>query len=243
MDADRLAAARALRQVFSRFQKEERARGGKVTQQTVNENMGWGEGNGFFWQLLEGRAPISEEHALKLAKHFKCKAWDILPHLRQYADAMVDDQVAANDYEFVTSYRRRHAAGSGRQGHLDIDMDEVKMRLAFQRAWLIKKRLNIKTLEIGVFDGLSMLPKYEPGYTFLYDTAQREIMNRKVYALASEGMPRVKRLVKHGDMIEVASDNKAVLADGSPEYPSDFHEAEHAKRIIIGRVIWHCGDD
>lgn len=158
---------------------------------------------------------------------------------------MFEERLGADlaDYDFILAHRVKHAAGSGAHGQLDLDIDSVKDRLAFKRSYLRQRRLSTKNLEIGVVDGLSMMRKYEPGNTFIYDISQREILNEKVYALAAPGMPRIKRLFRHGKMIEISSDNKSLNKDGTPEFPSEFVPEDEAKRIIIGRVVWHCGDD
>lgn len=200
-----------------------------------------------FSQRLNGTMALNENAAIQFSKFLDCDIAEISPSLAERIKSkaesifgkVVPAEAVNDDYAFIQSSILRGAAGKGRMRVTD----DVEKRLAFRTKYLQSRDLNPDNLKIGQVEGLSMLNLLDDGDTYIYDISRKEILSNKVYKIHGEVQARVKRLVKRLGMVEVTSDNKEInKKTGLPEYPTEIVSQDVAQSLIIGRVVWHCGD-
>lgn len=189
--------------------------------------------DGYIGQLINGFSSFGEKSARNLQSKIG------LAHGYFEADAPAAEPSIADKYEFAT--RVHGAVLSAGNGSVCWEHEEVDGSHAFTRAWLQRKRLNIKMCRVLTIQGDSMLPELRDGYVVLIDLSDcLPIKSGKVYALSVEGEQRIKRLFTQVDgSLLMRSDNpdKAL-------YPDEVVRPEHLDRVqLIGRKRWHAGDD
>ncbi len=122
------------------------------------------------------------------------------------------------------------AAGVGTR----IDMEEVTDWVPISQDWIYANRLPESHLVVVRVSGDSMSPRLQDGDMLLVNTAEKQPMSGKVYAIANGDELRVKRLIKQmrGSWV-ISSDNKH-----DPAYQDELvppHEFTQLR--VVGRVI------
>jgi phage repressor protein C with HTH and peptisase S24 domain len=107
-------------------------------------------------------------------------------------------------------------------------------KLRFAKSTLKRKGVDPAHAACVKVTGSSMEPVLPDGSTVGIDTAQKTVIDGKMYAIDHDGMLRIKSLYKvPGGGIRLKSYN-------SVEYPDETYQAADAKNIrIIGRVFWY----
>ena len=157
-------------------------------------------------------------------KHFKpILAWE---HPEDLPDG---------EFIFIPLMDIRLSAGHGAEQDIDINFS-CDRPLAFRADWIRQMHLSPAKLISMFADGDSMEPRIQHGDALVVDTAQKHIMDGKVYALYYDGGERVKRLFKSpGGGLLIKSDNK--------DYPDIQVSAGEMEFIrIIGRVVHIAGE-
>lgn len=179
--------------------------------------------------LEHGR--IGKNHIEKLVSYFS----DVAP-LSHWGLSGIESGPNTDNYEFIRSQTLIGVAGDGDEPESQ-DIERIEDELAFKRSYFQKRKLRSKNLRIGQVEGLSMYPKLDDGETVVYDISQRDIVSNKIYAIVGETKPRYKKLQKTGNTVLIVSENQ------DPQYqPPEAVSLEDAQRMIIGRLVWHCGD-
>ncbi|PPC77916.1 hypothetical protein C4K68_07675 [Pokkaliibacter plantistimulans] len=115
-----------------------------------------------------------------------------------------------------------------------VDREEVTQWTEIPHEFIASDGLSALSLAAVHISGDSMTPRLQNGDRVLIDTADKQIKDGKVYAIAVEDELRVKRLFKKiGGGILISSDNKA-----DPAYRDELitPQDEHHLRVI-GRVV------
>jgi len=190
--------------------------------------------DGYIGQLINGFSSFGE----KSARNLQTKI-GLVPGYFEADELPLPEPHVADKYEFAT--RVHGAVLSAGNGATHWEHEEVDGSHAFTRAWLQRKRLNIKMCRVLTIDGSSMEPVLADGNVVLIDLADCDpIKSGKVYAISVDGEQRLKRLFRQVDgSLLIRSDNpdKAL-------YPDEVVRPEHLDRVrIIGRKRWHAGDD
>lgn len=122
-------------------------------------------------------------------------------------------------------------------GSVAVDGHE-KRTLAFSEQWLRKKGYKRKSLVIIQVHGESMEPRLSDGDVALINTADKEIIDHRIYALRYGDDLRIKRLSRRYDgAIVISSDNPL------PEYRDEVVPASDFGQLqIIGRAVWVGGE-
>ncbi|MDP2505408.1 helix-turn-helix transcriptional regulator [Oceanobacter sp. 3_MG-2023] len=107
-------------------------------------------------------------------------------------------------------------------------------KLRFAKSTLKRKGVDPAHAACVKVTGSSMEPVLPDGSTVGIDTAQKTVIDGKMYAIDHDGMLRIKSLYNvPGGGIRLKSYN-------SVEYPDETYQAADAKNIrIIGRVFWY----
>ncbi len=135
------------------------------------------------------------------------------------------------EYKVVPRMRVRAAAGNGK---IVFEAEEHNQGNAFRADWLTRKGCKAENCVMMKVEGDSMEPTYTDGTDLLVDRSAQHIIDRKPYVLLHEGEQKVKRLFKAGDMVVMRSDNR----DKYPDLTVPIGDIQ-----IVGRVIWHAGED
>jgi phage repressor protein C with HTH and peptisase S24 domain len=118
---------------------------------------------------------------------------------------------------------------------------KTKYKRAFDQEWLRKKRLRAEDLRVMPVHGDSMLFTLADGDTVLVDTSDTDrIVDGKIYALATPGGSKIKRLRwQAGGNLIVSSDNP-----DKHMYPDEVIEPHRLGEtvFIIGRAVQRAGD-
>lgn len=86
--------------------------------------------------------------------------------------------------------------------------EEISGTHAYRRDWLEKNKLLPAMLVVVDGTGDSMYPTIQDGDAVLVNTAERKLINGKVFAFVTEDGTRIKRLFKQLDgRVRVVSDN------------------------------------
>jgi transcriptional regulator with XRE-family HTH domain len=134
-----------------------------------------------------------------------------------------------DDMVIIPRYRMAFSAGSGT---VIFEVQKTEKGDAFRSGWLRQKGCSAKDCFLASVEGDSMEPSLFCGDSVLVSRKQKEIIDRKVYAVCVDGKIFCKRLFKAADEIVMRSDNSA--------YPEIRISASLIE--IIGRVLWRAGD-
>ncbi len=107
---------------------------------------------------------------------------------------------------------------------------QVDEHVPFISKWLRKKG-SIQTMIVMDVTGESMEPVIMDGDMVLIDRAQKEISNRKIYAIRIDDAIYIKRLEQHPNRLVLTSENNAYA-------PIYINENEINNTQIIGKVLW-----
>jgi phage repressor protein C with HTH and peptisase S24 domain len=121
------------------------------------------------------------------------------------------------------------SAGSG---EVMWDFDEVEHSHSFNRQWMQKRGLDSKRCKMWEVKGDSMWPTIPAGSAVMINTAERDPINRKIFAIITDEGLRLKRLLRRVDgQWEIHSDNP-----DKNQYPVEpFTPGQIA---ILGRMRW-----
>ena len=210
----------------------------EVTQEELAAHLGVTRGTIGHW--LASRRNPSPDELRSLANYLGTTASALMGDVVDGGmQELLDAPHPSDKYEFAT--RVHGAVLSAGNGATHWEHEEIDGSHAFTRAWLQRKRLNIKMCRVLTIDGNSMEPVLADGNVVLIDLADcLPIKSGKVYAISVDGEQRLKRLFRQIDgSLLIRSDNpdKAL-------YPDEIVRPEHLERVrIIGRKRWHAGDD
>jgi len=174
-----------------------------------------------------GRIPKGE-HIITLAGLFNCSADWILFGDKNFRD----DEAAQAELMMVPKVRARLAAG---RSSLETS-GEVVGHFAFRFEWIHAKG-SPKDMVLMDVAGDSLEPLIRDGDTVLVDQSQSEIIVGKLFAVALDDEVFIKSLHRKPGMLVLRSYNK--LYD---PIDIDLHD-ESLNFRVIGRVVWHCGED
>ena len=127
------------------------------------------------------------------------------------------------------------AAGAGAQAP---EFVETKMRLSFDRNWLLRKGLDVDRVKLVPVKGDSMRTTLNDGDVVLVNLDRTEVIDGKIYALVVGMDLKVKRLRKKYDgSLVLTSDNQ------SGDYPDEVIPPDHCEHVhIVGLVVYRSGD-
>ncbi|MGX2953351.1 S24 family peptidase [Shewanella sp. JL219SE-S6] len=122
------------------------------------------------------------------------------------------------------------SAGNG----IIADVENHGPKLRFSKSSLRSQGVEYEAVACVKVSGNSMEPVLPNGSTVGIDTANKTIVDGKMYAINHDGMLRVKLLYTlPGNGLRLRSYNQ-------DEYPDESYNSEQAKVItIIGRVFWY----
>lgn len=145
------------------------------------------------------------------------------------------EDLPEGEFIFIPLMDIRLSAGHGAEQDIDINFS-CDRPLAFRADWIRQMHLSPAKLISMFADGDSMEPRIQHGDALVVDTAQKHIIDGKVYALYYDGGERVKRLFKSpGGGLLIKSDNK--------DYPDIQVSAGETGFVrIIGRVVHIAGE-
>ncbi len=150
-----------------------------------------------------------------------------LPRQVEMERATYDDAVV-----FVPFIDAQVSAGDG----ITNQTEEIKELHQFTRSWIDRNGYHAPALRRVKVAGRSMERTLFDGDVVLVNTADKRIINGKVYSFLVDGEARVKRLYKQMDgKIRVVSDN----AD-KQEFPDENLTPDHMPEMI-GRVVDRSG--
>lgn len=133
---------------------------------------------------------------------------------------------------FVPVLSVRGSMGPGSENHVE----RVDDHHGYSRKWLDKKGLHAPALRRIWGEGRSMEPTIFDGDVVLINTAEKKIVDGKVYAFLVGDELRIKRLYRQMDgKIRAASDN----ADKAT-FPDEFLTPDHMPEMV-GRVVDRSG--
>jgi phage repressor protein C with HTH and peptisase S24 domain len=129
----------------------------------------------------------------------------------------------------MTAIRRltvEASAGPGATGDLDERRDEAPTMLLDPRL-LSDLRLSPSDASMVIARGDSMLPTIADGDTLVVDERDRHVTRHAgIFVLRYDGAVLVKRVVRRGEAIVIASDNPA------------YQDIVTRAADVIGRVVW-----
>lgn len=171
----------------------------------------------------ESKSP-SSDNLLTLSKALSCSP--------EWLQTGIASPVAFTETKFINIpiLDVELAAGVG----IHIDMEEVTDWVPISQDWICANRLPESHLVVVRVSGDSMSPRLQDGDMLLVNTADKQPMSGKVYAIANGDELRVKRLIKQmsGSWV-ISSDNKH-----DPAYQDELvppHEFTQLR--VVGRVI------
>lgn len=185
---------------------------------------------------------IDKRHFPTLARltHTTLEYWhgeDSPPRIAAFEVREVPDSYAETDEDIlidVVDVRLSAGAGS-----IVPEFVPTKRKLAFSQTWLRKRRLKASDLRVMSVHGDSMLPTLADGDTVLVNTADKQIVDGRIYAFALPGGAKIKRLRR-------SSDGGMIVMSDNPDkrmYPDEVIPPELAERtVFIGRAIQRAGD-
>lgn len=210
-----------------------------MTQERLAFECGWRQQSAVS-QYLKGAIPLNLEALLKFASVLEFSPAEVFPELAQsLLPAAEAPPPEADKYEFASRVHGVVLSAGG--GNVAWEHEEVDGSHAFTRAWLQRKRLNIRHCRILTVEGDSMLPELRNGFVVLIDLSDTApVRNGKVYAISVDGEQRIKRLFRQVDgSLLLQSDNP-----DKAHFPDEIVRPEHLDRVaILGRKRWHAGDD
>lgn len=112
---------------------------------------------------------------------------------------------------------------------------QIVGKLAFRHDWLRKLGVKPDSAMLITVTGHSMEPTLHPDDIVLVNTARKDVVASKVYALIDlDGATRIKRLFKpDAETLVLASDNR------DPSFAPELRRRNEINRLnILGRVVW-----
>ena len=144
-----------------------------------------------------------------------------------------DGEQPEDGYVEIKAVRIRCAAGNGIEPTYE-EANDLSTK-SYRQSWLQKHRLNPDRLIVMEVDGDSMEPFLWDGDSITVNTADRHILNGKVYAFTYRGEFRVKRLRK------LLNGGLEVLSDNPTWRPETIPPDEMEWVYIVGRVVDRSG--
>lgn len=138
---------------------------------------------------------------------------------------------AAAPYGFLLVPRYDVAASMG-NGAI-IHSEQVVDHLAFREEWVrTELSANPKNLVLISAIGDSMEPTLRAGDLLLIDRSTAMVKQDAIYAFATNGELRVKRM-------QLKIDGSVVVKSDNPQYEAEFLTSEQIASLrIVGRVVW-----
>lgn len=132
-------------------------------------------------------------------------------------------------FVLVPRYDVSASMGSGAVIHSEQIVDH----LAFRAEWVrTELSANPNNLVLISAIGDSMEPTLRAGDLLLIDRSATAVKQDAVYAFATNGDLRVKRM-------QLKIDGSVVVKSDNPQYDAEFLTAEHVAALrIVGRVVW-----
>jgi len=111
--------------------------------------------------------------------------------------------------------------------------EQVVDHLAFREEWVrTELGANPKNLVLISAIGDSMEPTLRAGDLLLIDRSDAGVKQDAIYAFATNGELRVKRM-------QLKIDGKVVVKSDNPQYEAETLTAEQAASLrVVGRVVW-----
>lgn len=154
----------------------------------------------------------------------------------KYRNAIIEDVTAPykveesflDEFALIDGYHVQVGAGVGQI----VGDEPVRRRLAFRRKWLRYRKLDPDKLALVFAKGDSMEPTIYDNDTILVDTAQRQIVDGRIFVIRLGDELYAKRLQKLPDGgIHIISDNDGYTMLRVPA-------AEMPTLQVIGKVVW-----
>lgn len=168
---------------------------------------------------------VKADTLLSLAKAFGCS----LDALRSGWDGSSTLEPPQN-FANIPILNVELAAGLGSYS----DFEQVTDRMPISRDWIFENQLPEPDLVVVKVSGDSMLPRLQDGDMLLVNTADKQPVSGKVYAIAVDTELRVKRLHKqlNGNWV-ISSDNKQ-----DPSFQDEVVPAHSFNQVrILGRAV------
>lgn len=237
---DEIDDAKRLAEVFRQRKAELKARGVRMTQETLAHDCGW-KGQSAVSQYTNARIPLNLDALVKLSSALGVAPERISPRLAarlggpssNLADvepAGVMEGAPMTGEVDVPYYREVElAAGSG--ACEVIENHGVTKRLPLRA--LEQSGVAVENAACATVRGDSMQPVLPDSTCIGIDRGATEIVDGEIYAIDHDGMLRVKYLYRLPlGRIRVASEN-------DDEYPDEIVSGEDLQFFrIIGRVFW-----
>ena len=207
-----------------------RQTGGKVSYQSLQQLEAGGVQQPRYLQHLAGPLETSlnflvtgkQDGATKPVAAFAVREWSDGEDLDATQDVMIPV------YEIELS--------QGPGGRVVPEYVETKHQLPYSHSWLRRKRAKAADCKAFPVRGDSMLPTLADGDLVLVNTAEKRIVDGKIYAIIVGDEPKLKRLKRKADgSLVIISDNAAFDAEIIPVTEAD-------SVYIIGRAINRSGD-
>lgn len=148
---------------------------------------------------------------------------------------VLDESDLNGDEVMVGVYNVSLSAGNG---SAVPEFVETTHKMAFSVDWLRKKGLKHKDVRLMKVNGDSMNYSLNDGDMVLINTASKDIIDGKIYALVVGGEAKIKRLKKtfNGGLVIISDNNSGMYSDENIT-PDDMQYIH-----IIGRAVHKSGD-
>lgn len=230
-----------------------------LTQDRIADLCGW-SGQSVVSQYATGKIPLNIPALLKFTQVLKCKPEEISPRLAKLieipklntykltppAQAVVqehagiypievwDDETPLGPDEVELPFYKEVELSAGKGSEVMLETGGRKLR--FGRRSLQRKGVQPEAAACAVVSGNSMEPVLPDGSTVGIDTASKQVLDGKMYAIDHAGQLRVKLLYRlPGGGLRVRSYNESEHPD--ERYEGDY-VADHIR--IIGKVFWYA---
>lgn len=237
---DEIDDAKRLAEVFRQRKAELKARGVRMTQETLAHDCGW-RGQSAVSQYTNARIPLNLDALVKLSAALNVAPERISPRLASrlpraasnlelFEPAGVMEGPPTTGEVDVPYYREVElAAGSG--ACEVIENHGVTKRLPMRA--LEQSGVAVENAACATVRGDSMVPVLPDGTCIGIDRGSVEIVDGEIYAIDHDGMLRVKYLYRMPlGRVRIASEN-------SDEYPDEIVSGDDLQFLrIIGRVFW-----
>ncbi len=185
-----------------------------------------------YW-LLDG---IGEMHPYRSESKGDSGSANLRDKASQSVSLAGSDQAHSDDTEavwegfaLVPVYDVQASAGHGSYVESELQIGQ----LAFKKAWLREKGLEVGHLAIITAKGDSMETTIWDGDTLLVDTRVDKIIDDSIYIVQADSHLIVKRL-------QQAFDGSVSIISDNPRYKEQTLNPEQAKTLkIAGRVCWY----
>jgi phage repressor protein C with HTH and peptisase S24 domain len=193
-------------------------------------------------RIIRGESMPSAEYLRRIAlalgvdiRELHDSNTEIVTSLRPILTWEFDEELPPGEFALVRRLGVRLSAGNGHE-HVQVFPDQERPPVAFRADWIRKMGLRPSSLASMTADGTSMEPRIQHGDAMVVNTAQKDVVDGKVYALWYDGGERVKRLYRlPGGGLRIASDNPAFA-------PIDLQHDSLEHVTILGRVVHVAGE-